>query len=154
MPGVGGRPSPTAPTPAPWLRACACSWSVLVCLCRHSSVYWTESSYADGSSLYRHDSQTTHVILGPSSGADVTTRSESTEEPGCSCPAASVSQMFAVDATLPNVDNYDALFVWHEESGEIWTSDRHGCRCRLLRGATLAQPHIGTCLCSELFSDL
>ena len=119
-------------------------------LCRLSSVYWTESSTAGGSVLYRHDSRTTQMVLGRSPTAEGTrprrshdagVRSRSIET-GCSCPAMSLAELFAVDTTATSGSDTDAvLFVWERESGgQIWTADRQGCICRLLRGATLAQP--------------
>jgi len=118
--------------------------SRIIILSVSSSVYWTESSTTGvGSSLYRHDSQTTHMVLGRSTADEVYSGSQSTDG-GCSCQAMSLSEMFVVDITTSRVNNFDALFVWDRLSGEIWTSDRRGCRCRLLRSAdTLAEPHIG-----------
>ena len=114
--------------------------SVFTCLPRRfSSVYWTESLTDRGSSLYRHDGQMTQMVLG----AEVQTRSQTTES-SCSCPVMTVSGMFAVDTTASDVDGSEALFVWDRQTGMIWTSDRHGCHCRLLRGAVLGQPHIGS----------
>jgi len=113
-------------------------------LCFLSSVYWTESSTANGSSLYRHDGQTTHLVLGQSAADDALTSSRSSQT-GCSCTAMSLSEQFAVDTTSLDVNRSEALFVWHKQSGEIWTADRQGCQCRRLHGTILARPHIGTC---------
>jgi len=136
----------------------------------YSSIYWTESSTTRGSFLYRHDGKTTQLVLGQSpSAAELTrgsraaTRSRArfrsgarsrtgarsrSAQTGCSCTSMSLSGMFALDTTMSttmsSVGHPDVLFVWDRQSGEIWTSDRQGCHCRMLRGATLGQPHIGT----------
>jgi len=56
----------------------------------------------------------------------------------------SLSEQFVVDTTSLDVGRSEALFVWDKKSGNIWTADRQGCHCRMLRGTILARPHLGT----------